>query len=133
MTDYNHKITNGSIIRGEHLILFRAKAIYKAAIVHPYAKDVQCYVNGKGYAIIKMRLTHLEIPDEPVFDIRDERKLQLFAIQKTSIYQKYMRLEKIFQQSCPIQTQSRLHDQYHYVCRMWHLLIYDRYLMRMIS
>ena len=40
MTDYNHKITNGSTIRGEHLKLFRAKAIYKAAIVHPYAKDV---------------------------------------------------------------------------------------------
>ena len=44
MTDYNHKKTNGSTIRGEHLKLFRAKAIYKAAIVHPYAKDVQCYV-----------------------------------------------------------------------------------------
>lgn len=75
MTDYNHKITNGSTIRGEHLKLFRAKAIYKAAIVHPYTKDVQCYVNGKGDAIIKMHLTHLEIPDEPVFDIRDEEEI----------------------------------------------------------
>ena len=79
MTDYNHKITNGSAIRGEHLKLFRAKAIYKAAIVHPYAKDVQCYVNGKGYAIIKMRLTHLEIPDEPVFDIRDEEEIAIIC------------------------------------------------------
>lgn len=79
MTDYNHKITNGSTIRGEHLKLFRAKAIYKAAIVHPYAKDVQCYVNGKGYAIIKMRLTHLEIPDEPVFDIRDEEEIAIIC------------------------------------------------------
>ena len=75
MTDYNHKITNGSSIRGEHLKLFRAKAIYKAAIVHPYIKDVQCYVNSKGDAIIKMHLTHLEIPDEPVFDIRDEEEI----------------------------------------------------------
>lgn len=79
MTDYNHKITNGSAIRGEHLKLFRAKAIYKAAIVHPYAKEVQCYVNGKGYAIIKMRLTHLEIPDEPVFDIRDEEEIAIIC------------------------------------------------------
>jgi len=79
MTDYNHKITNGSTIRGEHLKLFRAKAIYKAAIVHPYAKDVQCYVNGKGYAIIKMCFTHLEIPDEPVFDIRDEEEIAIIC------------------------------------------------------
>ena len=75
MTDYNHKITDGSPIRGENLKLFRAKAIYKAAIVHPYIKDVQCYVNSKGDAIIKMHLTHLEIPDEPVFDIRDEEEI----------------------------------------------------------
>ena len=40
MTGYNHKITNGSLIRGEHLKLSRAKAIYKAATVHPYIKDV---------------------------------------------------------------------------------------------
>lgn len=51
MKDYNHKITNGSPIRGEYLKLSRAKAIYKAAMVHPYTKDVLCYVNGKGDAI----------------------------------------------------------------------------------
>ena len=61
MKDYNHKITNGSPIRGEYLKLSRAKAIYKAAMVHPYTKDVLCYVNGKGDAIVKMRMTHLEI------------------------------------------------------------------------
>ena len=75
MKDYNHKITNGSPIRGEHLKLSRAKAIYKAAIVHPYTKNVLCYVNGKGDAVIKMCMTHLEIPDEPVFDIRDEEEI----------------------------------------------------------
>ena len=71
MTEYNHKITKGSPIRGEHLKLARAKAIYKAAVGHPYAKDIQCYVNGKGDVIIKMCLTHLEIPDEPIYGIHD--------------------------------------------------------------
>lgn len=79
MTDYNQKITNGSLIRGEHLKLSRAKAIYKAVMVHPYTKDVQCYINGKGDAVIKMRLTHLEIPDEPVFDIRDEEEIAIIC------------------------------------------------------
>ena len=130
MTDYNHKITNGSTIRGEHLKLFRAKAIYKAAIVHPYAKDVQCYVNGKGYAIIKMRLTHLEIPDEPFFDIRDEEEIAIICHpEDVDIPEVYA----IFQQSCLIQTQSRLHVQYHCVYRMLHLLIFGHNLMRMIS
>ena len=79
MTDYNHKITDGSPIRGENLKLSRAKAIYKAATVHPYTKDVLCYVNGKGDAVIKMLLTHLEIPDEPVFDIRDEEEIAIIC------------------------------------------------------
>ena len=79
MTDYNHKITDGSPIRGENLKLSRAKAIYKAATVHPYTKDVLCYVNGKGDAVIKMLLTHLEIPDEPVFDIRDEEEIAIMC------------------------------------------------------
>lgn len=79
MKDYNHKITNGSPIRGEYLKLSRAKAIYKAAMVHPYTKDVLCYVNGKGDAIIKMRMTHLEIPDEPVFEIHDEEVIAIIC------------------------------------------------------
>ncbi len=79
MKDYNHKITNGSPIRGEYLKLSRAKAIYKAAMVHPYTKGVLCYVNGKGDAIIKMRMTHLEIPDEPVFEIHDEEVIAIIC------------------------------------------------------
>ena len=79
MTNYNHKITNGSPIRGEHLKLSRAKAIYKAAIVHPYTKDVLCYVNGKGDAVIKMRMTHLEIPDEPIYKICDEEEIAIIC------------------------------------------------------
>lgn len=79
MIDYNHKISKGSPIRGEYLKLSRAKAIYKAALGHPFAKDIQCYVNGKGDAVIKMRLTHLEIPDEPVFDIHDEEVIAIIC------------------------------------------------------
>lgn len=79
MKDYNHKITNGSPIIGEYLKLSRAKAIYKAAMVHPYTKDVLCYVNGKGDAIIKMRMTHLEIPDEPIYEICDEEEIAIIC------------------------------------------------------
>ena len=79
MIDYNHKKSKGSPIRGEYLKLSRAKAIYKAALGHPFAKDIQCYVNGKGDAVIKMRLTHLEIPDEPVFDIHDEEEIAIIC------------------------------------------------------
>ena len=79
MKDYNHKITNGSPIRGEYLKLSRAKAIYKAAMVHPYTKDVLCYVNGKGDAIVKMRMTHLEIPDEPIYEICDEEEIAIIC------------------------------------------------------
>lgn len=79
MTDYNHKITKGTPIRGKHLKLSRAKAIYKAAIVHPYTKDVQCYINGKGDVVIKMHLTHLEIPDEPIYKICDEEEIAIIC------------------------------------------------------
>ena len=79
MKDYNHKITNGSQIRGEYLKPSRAKAIYEAAMVNPYTKDVLCYVNGKGDAIIKMRMTHLEIPDEPIYKICDEEDIAIIC------------------------------------------------------
>lgn len=79
MTDYNHKITNGSPVRGEHLKLSRAKAIYKAAMAHPYTKDVQCYVKGNGNIIIKMCLAHLEIPDEPIYEIYDEEEIAIIC------------------------------------------------------
>ncbi|MCR5312107.1 MAG: ThiF family adenylyltransferase, partial [Bacteroidaceae bacterium] len=79
MKDFNNKIISGSPIRGEFFKLQRAKAIYKAAIVHPYVKDVQCYVNGNGDSVIKMCMTHLEIPDEPIFDIRDEEEIAIIC------------------------------------------------------
>ena len=79
MTEYNYKIICGSPIRGEHLKLARAKAIYKAAMGHPYVKDIQCNVNGKGDSIIKMCLTHLEIPDEPVYEIYDTEEIAVIC------------------------------------------------------
>ncbi len=79
MIEYNQKITKGSPIKGEHLKLTRAMAIYKAAMGHPYTKDILCYVNGKGDVIIRMRLTHLEIPDEPVYQIYDEEEIAVIC------------------------------------------------------
>lgn len=79
MIDYNHKIIKGSPIRGEYLKIARAKAIYMAALRHPYAKDIQCYVNGKGDVIIKMCLTRLEIPDEPIYNIYDEEEIAVIC------------------------------------------------------
>lgn len=79
MTEYNYKIIKGSPIKGENLKHMRAKAIYRASIRHPYVKDVSCYVNGKGDAIIKMCLTHLEIPDEPVYKINDIEEVAIIC------------------------------------------------------
>ena len=96
MIDYNHKISKGSPIRGEYLKLSRAKAIYKAALGHPFAKDIQCYVNGKGDAVIKMRLTHLEIPDEPVFDIHDEEVIAIILPSRRRQYTRSICAKKRF-------------------------------------
>lgn len=75
MKEYNDKVIKGSAIRSEQLKLARAQAIYKAAKAHPYADDILCFVNSKGDEIIRMRLTHLEIPDEPVNAINDEEEV----------------------------------------------------------
>ncbi len=79
MIEYNHKIIKGSPCRYENLKLARAKTIYKAAMRHPYVKDVHCYVNNRGDAIIRMHMTHLEIPDEPVYAIFDEEEIAIIC------------------------------------------------------
>lgn len=79
MKDYNDKIIRGSAVRGDNLKLSRAKAIYRAAVGHPYAKDILCYVNSKGCEIIQMRMTHLEIPDEPAYPINDEEEVAVIC------------------------------------------------------
>ena len=91
----------GSPIRGEYLKLSRAKAIYKAAMVHPYTKDVLCYVNGKGDAIVKMRMTHLEIPDEPIYEIWDEEEIAIICHSKDINIPEVYALRKDFPTELP--------------------------------
>ena len=79
MKDYNDKVFKGSAIRGEQLKLARAQAIYRAAKAHPYTDDILCFVNSKGDEIIRMRMTHLEIPDEPVNAIKDEEEVAVIC------------------------------------------------------
>lgn len=79
MKEYNDKVIKGAAIRGEQLKLARAQAIYKAAKAHPYADEVLCFVNSKGDEIIRMRMTHLEIPDEPVNAINDEEEVAVIC------------------------------------------------------
>lgn len=79
MTEYNYDIIKGSPIQDEDLKLARAKAIYKAAKIHPNVKDVQCYVNDNGKIIIKMRLVHLEVPDEPIYKICDTEEIAVIC------------------------------------------------------
>lgn len=77
MIGYNVKIIKGSPIRGEQLKLARAKAIYRAAIRHPYVANVSCLVNSKADEIVCLRLIRLEVPDEPIYDIRDEEEIAI--------------------------------------------------------
>lgn len=79
MTDYNNKIFKGSTVRGDQLRLPRAIAIYKAAVRHPRAKDVSCRINSRGDEIILMTLYQLEVPDEPVYDIREEEDVAIIC------------------------------------------------------
>ena len=70
MKDYNINIIRGHEIRGEQLRLARARSIYAALVRHCYAEDVSCYINNDGDEIIRAKLICLEVPDEPVNDIR---------------------------------------------------------------
>ena len=101
MTKYNYKLTKGAPIRGEHLKLARAKAIYKAAMGHPYITGIQCYVNGKGDTIIKMCLTHLEIPDEPINEIYDSEEVAVVCHPKDVEMPEVYALRKDFPTELP--------------------------------
>ncbi len=79
MKDYNCKIIKGSVVRGEQFRLARTQSIYLAALCHPRATDVSCRINSKGDEIILMRLVGLEVPDEPVFDIREEEDVAVIC------------------------------------------------------
>ena len=75
MSDYNNKILKGGVIRGEQLRLPRARSIYKAALCHPFVTEVSCHSNSKGDEIVRFKFIYLEVPDEPVFDIREEEDI----------------------------------------------------------
>ena len=79
MTGYNVNIIKGSPIRGERLKLARARAIYKAALRHPYVTEVSCLVNSKSDEIICLRFIRLEVPDEPIYDIHDEEEVAIIC------------------------------------------------------
>ena len=59
-------------MRGEKLQLPRAKAIYRAACRHNYAEVLQCQRNNDMDEIITIKLTRLQIPENPVYPILTE-------------------------------------------------------------
>lgn len=79
MKDYNEKIIRGSEVRGEQLRLARTRSIYAALLRHRYADDVRCYINSDGNEIIRAKLICLEVPDEPVNDIRDAEEVAIIC------------------------------------------------------
>lgn len=72
MHHYNRKILRGSIVRGKKLQLPRARAIYRAACRHNYAEVLQCQRNNDMDEIITIKLTRLQIPENPVYPILTE-------------------------------------------------------------
>lgn len=70
MKEYCDKILSGSIVHGDQLKLPRAQAIYRSAIIHLYTEVISCKRNSVGDEIIILRLSRLEIPEEPEYDIR---------------------------------------------------------------
>lgn len=79
MKDYNVKIIRGREVQGEQLHLTRARSIYAALIRHCYAEDVSCYINNDGDEIIRAKLICLEVPDEPINDIRSAEEIAIIC------------------------------------------------------
>lgn len=79
MKDYNNKVIKGSEVRGEQLRLPRARSIFMVAHRHPHVTDVTCRINSNGDEIILMKLIQLEVPDEPVNDIREEEPVAVIC------------------------------------------------------
>lgn len=79
MKDYNVKIVRGSEVRGEQLRLARARSIYTALIRHCYVEDVSCYINSDEDEIIRAKLICLEVPDEPINDIRSTEEIAIIC------------------------------------------------------
>lgn len=79
MKDYNAKIIRGNKVRGEQLRLARARSIYSALVRHRYAEDISCFINSDGDEIIRAKLICLEVPDEPINEIRDSEEIAIIC------------------------------------------------------
>ncbi len=79
MKDYNAKIICGGEVRSEQLRLARSRSIYAALVRHRYTENVTCYIKSGGDEIIRAKLICLEVPDEPVNDIRDAEEIAIIC------------------------------------------------------
>lgn len=79
MKDYNEKIIRGREVQGDLLHLARARSIYATLFRHRYAEDITCFVNSDGNEIIRAKLICLEVPDDPVNDIRDAEEIAIIC------------------------------------------------------
>ena len=64
-----YKIVEGCKIQGIHLRLPRAISIYRAAMRHEQVDILSCQRKSDSSEVIILRLSHLNIPDEPDFPI----------------------------------------------------------------
>lgn len=101
MNDYNNKIVKGTPIRGEHLCLARAQSIYRAALCHPCVTDVKCLSNAKNDEIVCFRFVYLEVPDEPVYDIREEEEIAIICHKEDILLPEVYALRKDFPTELP--------------------------------
>lgn len=101
MKAYNDNIIKGIEVRGEQLRIQRAQSIYMAALRHPLTTDVTCRINSLGDEIILMRLFQLEVPDEPVNDIREEEEVAIVCHKEDITLPEVYALRKDFPTELP--------------------------------
>lgn len=82
MREYENNILRGSIIQGDQLRLLRAKAIYRAACVHDYAEVMRCQRNHDNDEIVTIKLSRLQIPEYPIYDIHTEEIVAVICRKK---------------------------------------------------
>lgn len=102
------------------LRLARARSIYAALVRHCYAEDVSCYINNDGDEIIRAKLICLEVPDEPVNDIRSAEEIAIICHKEDMSLPEVYALRKIFPQSCHIPMQDHMLGLYLYVSQILH-------------
>lgn len=96
MREYDNKILRGSIIQGTQLLLPRAKAIYKSASAHEYAEVIQCQRNHDNDEIIVIRLTRLQIPENPIYDIHTEENVAVICKKEDESWPEVYAIRKDF-------------------------------------